>query len=173
MDFNFTDEQSMLRDTIASFLQDKYDFDSRRKTVASESGWNPGHWKAFAEELGILGAPFSEELGGLGGGAIDNMIVMEEFGKALVIEPYLGTVVIGGGFLKHSGYAGAASVIEGIIGGAVTIAFAYAEPQARYTWQDIKTTAKKDGSGYVLNGHKAVVVGAPFASQKKYIWRSR
>ena len=164
MDFNFTDEQSMLRDTIASFLQDKYDFDSRRKTVASESGWNPGHWKAFAEELGILGAPFSEELGGLGGGAIDNMIVMEEFGKALVIEPYLGTVVIGGGFLKHSGYAGAASVIEGIIGGAVTIAFAYAEPQARYTWQDIKTTAKKDGSGYVLNGHKAVVVGAPFAS---------
>ena len=164
MDFNFTDEQSMLRDTIASFLQDKYDFDSRRKTVASESGWNPGHWKAFAEELGILGAPFSEELGGLGGGAIDNMIVMEEFGKALVIEPYLGTVVIGGGFLKHSGYAGAASVIEGIIGGTVTIAFAYAEPQARYTWQDIKTTAKKDGSGYVLNGHKAVVVGAPFAS---------
>jgi alkylation response protein AidB-like acyl-CoA dehydrogenase len=164
MDFNFTEEQSMLRDTIASFLQDKYDFDSRRKIVASDSGWNAGHWKAFAEELGILGAPFSEELGGLGGGAIDNMIVMEEFGKALVIEPYLGTVVIGGGFLKHSGYAGAASVIEGIIGGTVTIAFAYAEPQARYTWQDIKTTAKKDGSGYVLNGHKAVVVGAPFAS---------
>ena len=164
MDFNFTEEQSMVRDTVASFLQDNYDFETRRKIVASESGWRADHWKAFAEELGILGASFSEELGGLGGGAIDNMIIMEEFGKALVIEPYLGTVVIGGGFLKHSGYAGAASVIEGIIGGAVTIAFAYAEPQARYTWQDIKTTAKKDGSGYVLNGHKAVVVGAPFAS---------
>ncbi|WP_165186606.1 acyl-CoA dehydrogenase family protein [Caulobacter soli] len=164
MDFNFTEEQSMVRDTVASFLQDKYDFETRRKIVASESGWRADYWKAFAEELGILGASFSEELGGLGGGAIDNMIIMEEFGKALVIEPYLGTVVIGGGFMKHSGYAGAASVIEGIVAGATTIAFAYAEPQGRYTWQDLKTTAKKDGSGYVLNGHKAVVVGAPFAS---------
>jgi alkylation response protein AidB-like acyl-CoA dehydrogenase len=164
MDFNFTEEQSMVRDTVASFLQDKYDFETRRKIVASESGWRADYWKAFAEELGILGASFSEELGGLGGGAIDNMIIMEEFGKALVIEPYLGTVVIGGGFMKHSGYAGAASVIEGIVAGTTTIAFAYAEPQGRYTWQDLKTTAKKDGSGYVLNGHKAVVVGAPFAS---------
>ncbi len=164
MDFNFTEEQSMVRDTVASFLQDKYDFETRRKIVASESGWRADHWKAFAEELGILGASFSEELGGLGGGAIDNMIIMEEFGKALVIEPYLGTVVVGGGFMKHSGYAGAASVIEGIIGGSTTIAFAYAEPQGRYTWRDLKTTAKKDGSGYILNGHKAVVVGAPFAS---------
>jgi alkylation response protein AidB-like acyl-CoA dehydrogenase len=164
MDFNFTEEQSMVRDTVASFLQDKYDFETRRKIVASESGWRADYWQAFAEELGILGASFSEELGGLGGGAIDNMIIMEEFGKALVIEPYLGTVVIGGGFMKHSGYAGAASVIEGIIAGTTTIAFAYAEPQARYTWRDLKTTAKKEGSGYVLNGHKAVVVGAPFAS---------
>ncbi len=164
MDFNFTEEQSMVRDTVASFLQDKYDFETRRKIVASETGWRADYWQAFAEELGILGASFSEELGGLGGGAIDNMIIMEEFGKALVIEPYLGTVVIGGGFMKHSGYAGAASVIEGIIAGTTTIAFAYAEPQGRYTWQDLKTTAKKDGSGYVLNGHKAVVVGAPFAS---------
>ena len=164
MDFNFTEEQSMLRDTIASFLQDKYDFETRRKIVASESGWRADYWKAFAEELGILGASFSEDLGGLGGGAIDNMIIMEEFGKALVIEPYLGTVVIGGGFMKHSGYAGAASVIEGIVAGTTTIAFAYAEPQSRYTWRDLKTTARKDGSGYVLDGHKAVVVGAPFAT---------
>jgi alkylation response protein AidB-like acyl-CoA dehydrogenase len=103
-------------------------------------------------------------MGGLGGGATENMIVMEEFGKALVVEPYLGTVVIGGGFMKHSGYAGAADVIGKIIGGEATFAFAYAEPQGRYTWSDLKTTAKKDGSGYVLNGHKAVVVGAPWAS---------
>ncbi|MDR7116104.1 acyl-CoA dehydrogenase family protein [Caulobacter sp. BE254] len=164
MDFNFTEEQSMVRDTVASFLQDKYDFETRRKIVASDSGWRADYWKAFAEELGILGASFSEELGGLGGGAVDNMIIMEEFGKALVIEPYLGTVVIGGGFMKHSGYAGAASVIEDIVAGTTTIAFAYAEPQARYTWRDLKTTARKEGAGYVLNGHKAVVVGAPFAT---------
>jgi pimeloyl-CoA dehydrogenase small subunit len=164
MDFSFTEEQSMLRDTVASYLQDKYDFETRRKIVASEAGWRPDYWKAFAEELGILGAPFSEELGGLGGGATENMVVMEEFGKALVIEPYLGTVVIGGGFLKHSGYAGAADLIGKIIAGEAITAFAYAEPQGRYTWSDLKTTAKKDGSGWVLNGHKAVVTGAPWAS---------
>jgi len=164
MDFSFTEEQSMLRDTVASYLQDKYDFDTRRAIVKSDAGWRPDYWKAFAEELGILGAPFSEDLGGLGGGATENMIVMEEFGKALVVEPYLGTVVIGGGFMKHSGYAGAADIIGKIIGGEATIAFAYAEPQARYTWRDLKTTAKKDGAGYVINGHKAVVVGAPWAS---------
>ena len=147
MDFNFTEEQSMLRDTVASYLQDNYDFDKRRKMISSEAGRDPAVWSAFANELGILGAPFSEDLGGLGGDAIENMIVMEEFGKALVVEPYLGTVVIGGGFLKHSGHAGAADLIGGIIGGETTFAFAYAEPQARYTWQDLKTTAKKDGAG--------------------------
>jgi alkylation response protein AidB-like acyl-CoA dehydrogenase len=85
MDFNFTEEQSMLRDTVASFLQDKYDFETRRKLINSESGWSADYWSAFANELGILGAPFSEELGGLGGGPIENMIVMEEIGKALVV----------------------------------------------------------------------------------------
>jgi len=164
MDFNFTEEQSMLRDTVASFLQDRYDFDKRRKMITSDAGRDPAIWEAFANELGILGAPFAEDLGGLGGGAIENMIVMEEFGKALVVEPYLGTVVIGGGFLKHSGYAGAADLIGGIIEGKTIIAFAYAEPQGRYTWSDLKTTAKKDGAGYVINGHKAVVVGAPWAT---------
>jgi alkylation response protein AidB-like acyl-CoA dehydrogenase len=103
-------------------------------------------------------------MGGLGGGGTENMVVMEEFGKALVVEPYLGTVVIGGGFMKHSGYAGAADVIGKIIAGEAVIAFAYAEPQGRYTWSDLKTTARKDGAGYVLNGHKAVVVGAPWAT---------
>ena len=85
MDFSFTEEQSMLRDTVASYLADHYDFEKRRAAVSKEPGWRPEVWKAFAEELGILGAPFSEELGGLGGGPIENMIVMEEFGKALVV----------------------------------------------------------------------------------------
>ncbi|MDQ0466713.1 pimeloyl-CoA dehydrogenase small subunit [Caulobacter ginsengisoli] len=164
MDFNFTEEQSMLRDTVASYLQDRYDFDSRRKIISSDAGWSKDVWSAFANELGILGAPFSEDHGGLGGGAIENMIVMEEFGKALVVEPYLSTVVIGGGFLKHSGYAGAADLIGSVIGGETVIAFAYAEPQGRYNWADLKTTAKKDGAGWILNGHKAVVVGAPWAT---------
>lgn len=164
MDFSFTEEQSMLRDTVASYLADHYDFDKRRAAVGKEPGWRPEVWKAFAEELGILGAPFSEELGGLGGGAVDNMVVMEEFGKALVVEPYLGTVVIGGGFLKHSGYAGAADLIGGIIEGKTLFAFAQAEPQSRYNLASVTTSAKKDGAGWTLNGHKAVVIGAPFAT---------
>jgi pimeloyl-CoA dehydrogenase small subunit len=164
VDFSFTEEQSMLRDTVASYLADHYDFDKRRAAVASEAGWRPEVWKAFAEELGILGAPFSEELGGLGGGPIENMVVMEEFGKALVVEPYLGTVVIGGGFLKHSDHAAAPELIGGIIAGDTRFAFAYAEPKGRYNLAAVATTAKKDGGGYVLNGHKAVVIGAPFAT---------
>ena len=164
MDFSFTEEQSMLRDTVASYLADHYAFDQRRAALAKEPGWSPAIWKAFAEELGILGAPFSEELGGLGGGPVENMIVMEEMGKALVVEPYLGTVVIAGGFLKHSGHAGAEALIGQIIAGEAIFAFAYAEPQGRYNLADLKTTAKKDGVGYVLNGHKAVVIGAPYAT---------
>jgi len=164
VDFNFSEDQTMLRDSVARYLQDRYDFDTRRKVVASESGWRPEVWKAFAEELGILGAPFSEAHGGFGGGPIENMIVMEEIGKALVVEPYLSTVVIGGGFLKHSGFEGAADLIGSIIGGETVIAFAYAEPQGRYNLKDLKTTAKKAGDVYEITGHKAVVWGAPWST---------
>jgi alkylation response protein AidB-like acyl-CoA dehydrogenase len=164
MDFSFTDEQSMLRDMVASYLSDTYSFEQRRATLGAEPGWSPKVWKAFAEELGILGAAFSEELGGLGGGPVENMIVMEEFGKALVVEPYLGTVVIGGGFLKHSGHARAEELIGQIISGDAIFAFAWAEPQGRYNMADLKTTARKDGGGYMLNGQKAVVIGAPYAT---------
>ncbi len=164
MDFNFTDEQTMLRESVQRYLADTYDFESRMKTVNGEAGWNPAVWQAFAHELGILGAPFAETHGGLGGGAIENMIVMEEIGRALVIEPYLSTVVIGGGFLKAAGGALANSVIPQIIDGSVVIAFAYAEPQGRYNLADLRTTLKADGDGFVLNGHKAVVRDAPFAT---------
>src|SRR5436190_23980305 len=101
MDFNFTEDQAMLRDTVASYLADNYDFETRRGVVKSGAGWRPAVWKAFAEELGILGAGFSEEAGGFGGAAIENLIVMEEFGKALVLEPYLGTAVVGGSVGRH------------------------------------------------------------------------
>ncbi len=164
MDFNTTDEQTMLRDTVSRYLADTYSFDNRMKTVNSGKHWNPAVWKAFAEELGILGAPFSEAHGGLGGGAVENMIVMEEIGRALVIEPYLPTVVIAGGALKAAGGPLADAVIPEIIAGKAIIAFAYAEPQGRYNLADLRTAAKKDGAGYVLNGHKSVVYSAPYAT---------
>ena len=131
MDFNYTDEQTMLRESVSRYLAANYGFETRMHVVNGEQGWSPAAWKAFAEELGIFGASFSEAQGGFGGGAVENMIVMEEVGKALVVEPYLSTVVIAGGALKATGGALAEAVIPQIIDGRAVIAFAYAEPQGR------------------------------------------
>lgn len=163
MDFNFTEEQTMIRDSLSRLIREQYDFDTRRKVVASKDGWRPEMWAQFAE-LGLLMAPFSEDDGGLGGGPIDAMVVMEEFGKGLVVEPYLPSVVCGGGFLKRGSDAQKAEYLGGIMSGEAIFAFAYAEPRGRYNMADLETTAKKDGSGFVLNGHKAVVIGAPWAT---------
>jgi alkylation response protein AidB-like acyl-CoA dehydrogenase len=159
MDFSFTEEQSMLRDTLQAYLADHYGLEARRTAVASEAGWRPEIWKAFAQELGILGAAFPEDLGGLGGGPTETHVIVEAFGEALVLEPYVGTVVIGGGLLQQSRHVRAAELIGGIIAGDVTMAFAGLEAQARYAWWDLQTTARRDGSGWLLNGRKAVVVG--------------
>ncbi|HEX4874129.1 MAG TPA: acyl-CoA dehydrogenase family protein [Sphingorhabdus sp.] len=164
MDFTYNETQGMIRDTLARFLADTYDFDTRQKMIATDTGRDPGIWNALANELGLLGAAFGEEYGGLGGGALENGLLMEEFGKVIAIEPYLQTVVIGGGALKAVGGAQAAAHIPGIISGETIIAFAYAEPQGRYDLANIRTTAKADGSGYVLNGHKGVVYCAPWAT---------
>ncbi len=164
MDFNYTETQDMLRDTLARFLADTYDFESRKKMLASADGRDPGIWRALAQDLGILSAPFAEKHGGMDGGALENVIMMEELGKVIAIEPYLQTVVIGGGALKHAGGAIADAMIPEIIAGNTTIAFAYAEPQGRYDLANLRTTAKADGAGYVLNGHKGVVYAAPWSS---------
>ena len=164
MDFSFTEEQSLLRDSLSAYLADAYDFDKRRAMVASPDGRDPKIWKALAQDLGILGASFPEDMGGLGGGPTETMVVMEELGKALVVEPYIPTVVIGGGLLSRAKPAGAEELIGKIVEGDALIAFAANERQARYNLADLKTTARKDGAGYVLNGEKSVVVGAPWAT---------
>lgn len=164
MNFALSDEQNMLRDMVRKFVQDRYDFESRQKIVHSETGWDSGLWKAMANELGILGAPFSQELGGYGGGCIENMIVMEELGYGLAVDPFVETVVIAGGLLKYGGGEQAADLIGQIISGDATFAFAHAEPQARYNLSDVRTIATAKGSGFLLSGHKAVVTAAPWAS---------
>ena len=164
MDLSTTETQGMLRDTLARFLADNYSFDARQKMIASPEGRDPGIWRALSSELGLTCAPFSEELGGMGGGAIENQIMMEELGKVIAIEPWLQTVVAGGGALVAAGGALAEATIPQIISGDCVIAFAYAEPQGRYNLADIGTTAKADGAGYVLNGHKGVVYAAPWAT---------
>ncbi|WP_108788350.1 acyl-CoA dehydrogenase family protein [Erythrobacter sp. Alg231-14] len=164
MDFNFTEEQEMVRDGLSRLVRENYDWDTRRGVVDSDSGWRPEIWAQLAE-LGILGMPFSEADGGFGGGAVDAMVVMEEFGKGLVVEPFVPTVVCAGGFLKHAGTAAQKEEhIGGIVDGSRIFAFAYAEPRGRYDYADLQTTAKKESGGYVLNGHKAVVIGAPWAT---------
>ena len=163
MDFSFTEEQTLLRNSVSKYLADRYDFETFKNISRSEAGWSPDSWKQFAE-LGLMAAPLPEEFGGLGGGPVETMIVMEEFGRALVVEPFAQTVVIGGGFIKHGGSAAQKEEwLARIAGGESVIAFAFAEPKGRYDFADLTTTAKKSGSSYTLSGQKAVVLGAPHA----------
>lgn len=164
MNFEYTEEQTLLRNTLSRYFADAYDFEARRKMTGSDAGRDPAVWTALAEELGILGAAFSEEQGGLGGGALENMLIMEEFGKALAVEPYLSTVVVAGGFLKRSKSPAAEGMIEKIISGEAIVAFAYAEPTGRYDLAAVKTEAKASGGGYTISGQKSVVAGAPWAT---------
>jgi pimeloyl-CoA dehydrogenase small subunit len=163
MDFSFTEEQNLLRNSVQKFVQNDYGFDARRAIIKSDAGWKRENWAKIAE-MGLLAAPFTEDQGGLGGGPIETMIIMEEFGRGLVVEPFLGTVVLGGGFLRHGGSkAQQEKYIPEIIEGKRVFAFAFAEPQGRYNLADLAVTAKKSGGGYTLNGHKAVVIGGPWA----------
>jgi alkylation response protein AidB-like acyl-CoA dehydrogenase len=165
MDFSFTEEQTLLRNSISQYLTKNYDFETFKKISRTEPGWSRENWKQFAE-LGLLAAPFPEDFGGLGGGPVEVMIVMEEFGRSLVVEPYASTVVVGGNFLMQGGSkAQKEEWIGKIAGGETVIAFAFAEPQGRFNYADLTTTAKKQGSSYVLSGQKAVVLGAPWADQ--------
>jgi alkylation response protein AidB-like acyl-CoA dehydrogenase len=164
VDFNFSEEQDMVRDGLSRMVRETYGWETRNEAIASKAGWRPEVWAQLAE-LGILGMPFGEDVGGFGGGAVDSMIVMEEFGKGLVVEPFVPTVVCAGGFLKHAGTdAQREEHLSAIIDGSRIFAFAYAEPRGRFNYADLETTAKKSGDSYVLNGHKAVVIGAPWAS---------
>jgi len=165
MDFSFNDEQRMLRDSLSSFLADTYDFDARKTAIGAEPGWRPEIWRALAQDLGVLGAALPEEMGGLGGGPVDSLVVMEELGKALVVEPYLETVVIGAGLLKRIDTPAAAEAVADIIAGERIVALAWGEPKGRYDAGDVSTRAVRDGAGWRLDGRKAVVTGAPMADQ--------
>jgi pimeloyl-CoA dehydrogenase small subunit len=163
MDFSFSDEQTLLQDSIEKFIQNDYAFESRQNLVKNEQGFSDDNWKTFAE-LGWLGVPFSEADGGFGGKAIEAMIMSEQFGKGLVVEPYLATVVLAGGALKLAATAAQKEkYLAGIIDGSLQAALAYAEPQGRFNLADLTTSATKDGDGYVLNGYKAVVLNGPAA----------
>ena len=163
MDFDLSEEQRLLKDSVDGLLNDSYDFEQRKKYGAEKTGWSKAVWGKLAEQ-GLLGLPFAEADGGFGAGAVETMIVMQAFGRALVLEPYLPTVVIAGGFLRHAGSAAQkAAHIPGIIDGSKTFAFAQLEKNSRYDLNDVSTTAKKKGDGWIIDGEKFVVLNGEAA----------
>jgi len=163
MNFDFSEEQQMVRDSIARFVQDDYDWDTRRAIVASDAGMKPENWQTFAE-LGWLSIPFAEEEGGFGGNIVDTSVIMEELGKGLVVEPYLPTVVLFGGLVARAGNeAQRAAVLPKLIEGGVLGAFAFVERQSRFEITDCKTSASAARDGYALNGEKVVVFNGEHA----------
>ena len=158
MDFDLSEEQRLLRDSVDRLLADRYGFDKRRFYLAEPEGWSRGLWAQYAE-LGLLGLPFPEEYGGFGGGPIEVMLVMEAFGRVLALEPYLATVVLGGTALRLAGNEEQKSaILPQIAEGNMILAFAHGERQARYDLSDVLTTAKPKGRSWVVEGAKSVVL---------------
>ena len=165
MDFDLSDDQRLLTDSVTRLLADQYSFEARKGVVKQALGWSPGLWSQFAE-LGLLGLPFAEEYGGFGGGPVDTMLIMEQFGRALVLEPYVATVVLAGTAIRLAGNADQKqALLPRIAEGGLKLAFAHGERQARYDLTDVMTTATRDGKGWVLDGAKAVVTHGDCADQ--------
>ncbi|MGY3549033.1 alkylation response protein AidB-like acyl-CoA dehydrogenase [Bradyrhizobium sp. USDA 4472] len=163
MDIQFTEEQELLRSSVQRLLRDQYDFEARRKIVASEDGFSRTHWRAFAE-LGLLAASFSEDAGGLGGGPLSTMIIMHEFGRHLVVEPFVETVVLAGGLIEYVGTSEQQQAfIPGIIDASRIWALAWTEKASRFDFTHVTTRARREGNDYVLSGAKTMVIAAPWA----------
>ena len=158
MDFDFTDDQRLLKDSVDRLVADKYGFEQRKKYMAEPDGWSRELWAQYAE-LGLLGVSFDEAHGGFGGGPIESMIVAEAFGRGLVLEPYFATVILGGGLIKAAGNAAQkAAMLTEIAAGTRLVAFAHVERSSRYNLADVQVTATKSADGWVLNGDKSVVM---------------
>jgi pimeloyl-CoA dehydrogenase small subunit len=157
MDFTLSDEQRLLKDSVDRLMADRYAFDQRKNHLSQPVGWSTLMWSQYAE-LGLLGLPFAEQYGGFGGGAVEIMLVMEAFGRAMILEPYLATVVLGGTAVRlGAGEALKSRVLPAIAEGTMRLAFAHGERQSRYDLTDVMTTAKRSGGGWVLDGAKSVV----------------
>src|SRR5947208_9885734 len=165
MDFDLTEEQRLLSDSVDRLLADTYTFEKRRGYLAEPEGWSRALWAQYAE-LGLLGLPFAEEHGGFGGGGIETMLVMQAFGRVLALEPYLASVVLSGTALRLAGNkAQQSALLPQIAAGRLVVAFAHGERQARYDLSDVLTNAKPKGGGWVLDGAKSVVTHGDIADR--------
>jgi pimeloyl-CoA dehydrogenase small subunit len=158
MDFDLSEEQRLLKNSVDRLVGDRYSFEQRKAYAQNPEGWSRELWAQYAE-LGLLGLPFAEEHGGSGGGPVETMLVMEAFGRALALEPYFATVVLAGGLLRRGGNAQLCSeIVPKIADGSLTLAFAQTERHSRWNLADVATTARRDGDGWVLDGEKGVVL---------------
>ena len=163
MDFSLAEERRLLQDTIKRYLAREYTFEQRRKRLAAGAGFSREVWKQLAD-LGVLGIGIPEDDGGMGGNAFDAMIVMEALGRALVVEPYLSTVVLGAGIVSDAGNdAQRAAWLPAIAAGEKLLSFAHGEAAARYATSHVETRAIRRGDGWKLDGAKAVVLNGDSA----------
>jgi alkylation response protein AidB-like acyl-CoA dehydrogenase len=163
MNFDYSEEQQLLADSVRRFVEKEYAFEARNRIIDSAEGWSPAVWKSMAD-LGLLGIPIPTEHGGFGGRAVDAMSTMEAIGESLVVEPYLETVALGAQFLVRGGSeAQKAALLPRIVEGGLRMAFAHAEPRNRYELSAVEAGARPEGGGYVVEGEKRVVLHAPSA----------
>ena len=158
MDFDLTEDQRLLTESVNRLLADQYAFEQRKAMLKTQEGWSTRLWAQYAE-LGFLGLPFAEEFGGFGAGPVEVMLLMQAFGRHLVLEPYLATVVLGGTALRLAGSAAQqGEILPGVAAGTTKLAFAHYERQSRYDMTDVLTTATPRDGGFVLEGAKSVVL---------------
>ncbi len=163
MSFELTRTQRLFRDSLARFLGEKYGFEQRREILRTDDGYLPEHWARFSE-LGLLGAPFPEEYGGLDESPVTTMVIMEQFGRSLVSSPYLATVLLGGHLVLFGGSEEQRrTILPALAAGETKLAFAYAEPRGRYDLFHVETRAVSSGAGYAITGEKCAVFDASAA----------
>ncbi len=157
MDFSLTQEQRLLQESLARFVQKEYTFEKRRAIRQSPEGYSPEVWAQLAD-MGMLGLPFAEDCGGFGGGPVETLIVMQAIGNGLLVEPYLATVVLGGGLVQSLGNDGQKQMLAQVAEGKLLLALAHGEPRSRYALARVETRAVRDGAGWKLSGRKAMVL---------------
>ena len=172
MNFELSKEQKMIQQSVERFVQENYDLTNRVKISSEDPGYSQEYWTAMAE-LGWLGLAFSEEEGGFGGNQIDTLVLMEQFGKGLVLEPFLANIVLGGGAIKRGGTpAIKESVLPNLIEGNLQVTLAYAEEQSRFDIEDVATAAREDGNNFIINGKKSMVLNAESADKIVVVTRT-
>ena len=172
MNFELSEEQKMIQQSVERFVKENYDLPKRVEISSKDPGYNKDYWGSMAE-LGWLGLPFNEEDGGFGGNQIDTLVIMEQFGKGLVLEPFLANVVLGGGAIQMGGSEELKrEILPSLIEGTKQVTLAYAEQQSRFDLEDVATSARQEGDKYIINGQKSMVLNAESADHLVVVTRT-